>query len=178
MWSRSTATWFTAQPLTPAGNERREGNEGEAVTEETTYRELTLTRTFDASLHQVWDAYTVPEELAKWWGPVIMHTPLDSITIDLRVGGAYNLTMVSDIDGTAYPSAMTILEVRPPELLRLGWDALAPGVGAAEITVQFSEVVGQTVVRHTFAGAISGPMYPMMNQGTDEQLDKLVLLLG
>jgi len=37
-------------------------------------RGLTLTRTFDARRQLVWDAYTVPELLARWWGPSIMHT--------------------------------------------------------------------------------------------------------
>lgn len=94
---------------------------------------LTLTRTFDARRQLVWDAYTVPELLARWWGPSIMHTPLETITVDLRPSGALRLTMVSDIDGTQYPSEMVIREVVP--------------------------------------------MFPLMEQGTNEQLDKLAALL-
>ena len=57
-------------------------------------RELTLTRTFAAPRQLVWDAYTVPEQLARWWGPSTMRTPLETITVDLRPGRAFRLTMV------------------------------------------------------------------------------------
>jgi len=93
-----------------------------------TNRELTLTRTFDAPRQLVWDAYTVPEQLAKWWGPSSMHTPLETITVDLRPGGALNLTMVSNIDGTKYPSVMVVREVVPIERLAYGWDTQGTGI--------------------------------------------------
>lgn len=32
-----------------------------------------------------WSAHTLPEQLAKWWGPSIMHTPLETITSDSRL---------------------------------------------------------------------------------------------
>jgi hypothetical protein len=41
-------------------------DEGDIMTTETTPRELTLTRTFVAPRQLVWDAYTVPEQLARW----------------------------------------------------------------------------------------------------------------
>ena len=85
-------------------------------------RELALTRAFAAPRQLVWDAYTVPGQLAKWWGTRIMHTPLESITVDLRPGGAFRLTMVSDIDGSEYPSDMTFRQGRADQAacLRLG----------------------------------------------------------
>jgi uncharacterized protein YndB with AHSA1/START domain len=143
-----------------------------------TTRELTLTRTFAAPRQLVWDAYTVPEQLAKWWGPSIMHTPLDSITVDLRPGGAFRLTMVSDHDGTEYPSEMTFRQVVPIELLVYGWEYQTRGVDAGEITVTLSEQDGKTLLVQRFVGAISDDMFPLMDQGTNEQLDKLVELLS
>jgi uncharacterized protein YndB with AHSA1/START domain len=148
------------------------------MTTNTTPRELTLTRTFDAPRQLVWDAHTVAEQLAKWWGPSIMHTPLETITIELHTGGAFRLTMVSDIDGAEYPSEMTIREVVPIERLVYGWDAQGRGITAGEVTVTLTEDNGQTLLVQRFVGEISEDMFPMMKQGTNEQLDKLDALLA
>ena len=138
--------------------------------------ELTLTRTFDAPRGAVWKAYTEPEQLARWWGPKGFHTPLDKIEVDLRPGGAYNLTMV-DGEGNEYPSEMTIRELVEPERLAFGWDAQR-GIGAGEIIVVLSELDGgRTQLDSHFAGDSTPEMMSMMEAGTNQQLDKLAALL-
>lgn len=52
--------------------------------EDTTLR---ITRTFDAPLSRVWEAFTNPELIKKWWGPKDFSAP--SIQIDFREGGKY-----------------------------------------------------------------------------------------
>lgn len=32
--------------------------------------EIRLTRVYDAPVSAVWDAWTIPEQVAKWWGRV------------------------------------------------------------------------------------------------------------
>lgn len=144
---------------------------------DTPVRELTLTRTFDAPPQLVWDAYTVPAQLTRWWGPNGMRTPLETITVDLRPGGAFCLTMVSD-DGTRYPSVMTFREVVPIERLAFGWDPQATGIAGGEVIVELTEQAGGTLLVQRFVGEISPEMFPMMEQGTGEQLDKLAALLA
>jgi uncharacterized protein YndB with AHSA1/START domain len=141
-------------------------------------RELTLSRTFDAPRRLVWDAYTVPEQLAKWWGPDIMSAPLETITVDLRPGGAFKLTMVSSIDGTRYPSEMIFREVVPIERLSYGWDTQGSGIAGGQVTVTLTEQDGKTHLTHHFVGAISEEMFPLMERGTNEQLDGLAALLA
>lgn len=148
------------------------------MTPDTTRRELTLTRTFEAPRQLVWDALTIPEQLAEWYGPNIMHTPLETITIDLRPGGAFHLTMVSDHDGTRYPSEMVFREVVPIERLAYGWASQAPGVDAGTITITLTDQGPQTLLVQRFEGEISEQMYPLMEQGTNEQLDKLVAFVA
>jgi uncharacterized protein YndB with AHSA1/START domain len=46
---------------------------------------LTIERVFDAPLEKVWQAWTEPEQIKKWWGPNDFTAP--SIENDLRVGG-------------------------------------------------------------------------------------------
>lgn len=48
---------------------------------------ITIERIFSAPLTKVWSAWTVPEQMKKWWGPKDFTAP--SIEIDLRVGGKY-----------------------------------------------------------------------------------------
>jgi uncharacterized protein YndB with AHSA1/START domain len=142
-----------------------------------TRRELTLTRTFDAPRQLVWDAYTVPEQLAQWWGPNIFRTPLETITVDLRPGGDFKLTMVSSVDGTRYPSEMEFREVVPIERLVYGWETQTHGVDAGEVTVTLTEEGGRTHLEQRYVGEITDEMFPLMEQGTNEQLDKLALLV-
>src|SRR5918998_610311 len=48
----------------------------------------------DAPIEAVSRAWPVPAELAAWYGPAQFDTPEETIRIDLRVGGRYELTMV------------------------------------------------------------------------------------
>jgi uncharacterized protein YndB with AHSA1/START domain len=82
-------------------------------------REFTITRVYDAPRELVWRAWTDPEHMAAWFGPRGITTPRSTITVDLRPGGAFEFTMVSDDDGTEYPSGGTFVEVQAPE--RLVW---------------------------------------------------------
>ncbi|QLG60253.1 SRPBCC domain-containing protein [Halorarum salinum] len=58
--------------------------------------ELRLTRTFDASRERVWDAWTDPEQVAKWWGPERFTTTIHEM--DVRPGGVWRFVM-HDPDG-------------------------------------------------------------------------------
>jgi uncharacterized protein YndB with AHSA1/START domain len=139
---------------------------------EMTRHELTLERTFDAPRELVWQCYTDPAHLTKWWGPAGMHTPLDKIKVELRPGGAYHLTMV-DGAGNEYPSEMTIREVRAPEFLAFGWDA-ARGLGGGEVTVELFAEGDRTRLVSVFVGDATPEIMAGMEQGTNQQLDKLV----
>src|SRR5690606_29686245 len=69
---------------------------------------LRLTRIYDAPLHAVWDAWTVPEEVAQWWGP--RGFTLTTHSQDLRAGGYWHYTMHGP-DGTDYENTTRYLEV-------------------------------------------------------------------
>jgi uncharacterized protein YndB with AHSA1/START domain len=82
-------------------------------------REFTITRVFDAPRELVWKAWTDPEQVARWFGPRGFTTPLSTFSMDVRPGGTFELTMISDDDGKEYPSGGTFVEVQEPE--RLVW---------------------------------------------------------
>jgi uncharacterized protein YndB with AHSA1/START domain len=83
---------------------------------EASAQEIRITRVFDAPRELVWKAWTEPEQLAQWWGPPGWSTPLDSITMDVRPGGAFRLTGISE-DGTEMPQDGVYREVVEPERL-------------------------------------------------------------
>ncbi|HEX6872844.1 MAG TPA: SRPBCC family protein, partial [Micromonosporaceae bacterium] len=80
-------------------------------------------------------------------GPTGTRTPIDTIVIDLRPGGAFETTMVNDADGSTYTMRATYVEVVRPE--RLVW--IEPGVeGGMTTTITFIDLQdGRTeVVTH------------------------------
>jgi uncharacterized protein YndB with AHSA1/START domain len=95
---------------------------------------VVITRVFDAPRQLVFEAWTNPEQVAKWWGPVGFHTPLDTVEIDLRVGGRYHLRMVRGDTGPAMPLRYEIAELVPPELIVLKSGPM-PGMGLHAGTV-------------------------------------------
>src|ERR1700689_1494920 len=81
---------------------------------QTSVRELTLTRTFDAPRDLVFAAFTDPAHLAQWWGPRGFTNPV--CEIDPRVGGVLRIDM-RDPNGNVYPMKGVIRDIVPPERL-------------------------------------------------------------
>jgi uncharacterized protein YndB with AHSA1/START domain len=80
--------------------------------------ELVMTRIFDAPRELVYRAFTDPDQLAQWFGPVGFSVPRDTVDIDARVGGHQRFTMVSDEDpAMTSPVNATFTEVIENELL-------------------------------------------------------------
>jgi uncharacterized protein YndB with AHSA1/START domain len=97
-------------------------------------QEVLITRIFDAPRDKVFRAWTVPDEVAGWYGPEHMDTPRARIHIDLRVGGRYELTMVQRGGDAEFSIGYEILELVEPELIVLRSDPM-PQVGMHEPTI-------------------------------------------
>jgi uncharacterized protein YndB with AHSA1/START domain len=63
-------------------------------------RELIVTRNFDAPVHTVFEAWTRPELLKRWWAPKSMAVPLVSCAVDARAGGKYRFEFGHDASRT------------------------------------------------------------------------------
>src|ERR671915_2184697 len=57
---------------------------------------ITITRVFDAPRERVWQEWTEPERFADWFGGMQTEVPLESVSMDVRPGGAWRLTMFAD----------------------------------------------------------------------------------
>jgi len=95
--------------------------------------EITITRVYAASREAVWRAWTEPDQIARWWGKRGWRTPPESVTIDLRPGGAFRLSSISDADGTEMRHDGVYREIVPPE--RLVFAELRPGGAVATVTL-------------------------------------------
>lgn len=90
---------------------------------------LTITREFDAPRELVFEAFTRPEHVVRWFGPRRLTNRVDKL--DLRPGGEWRYVS-RDLDGTEYGFRGHFKEIVPPE--RLVW------------TFEFEGVPGQVSV--------------------------------
>jgi uncharacterized protein YndB with AHSA1/START domain len=97
-------------------------------------QQITITRVFDAPQELVFKAWTDPDQVAKWFGPAGFEIPHESVEIDLRVGGRFNLRMVRGGSGPEHPISYEIVEFAEPELLVLRSEPM-PEVGLHHGTV-------------------------------------------
>ena len=135
---------------------------------------MVLTRVFDAPVKLVFDAWSKPEMIARWWGPKGFTLP--RCDVDFRTGGAYRMVMRGP-DGEENPFHGHYLEIVPNE--RIVFSAVIENMPGVEVhtTVTFVEENGKTrlTVRQTTPtqkGAADGQM-----QGWSETLEKLAAAL-
>ena len=78
---------------------------------DTSDREISTTRVFDAPRELVWKVWTEPEHIAKWWGPRGFSTTTEKM--DVRPGGEWRHVMHGP-DGKDYQNRITYVEVVKP----------------------------------------------------------------
>lgn len=95
--------------------------------------EVTITRLFDAPREAVWSAWTQPKEFAQWFGVLPYRTPPDRVKMDVRPGGKWEATQVSEEDGSEIPFFGHYVEVEKPERLVLTFDDESGDEAKAEV---------------------------------------------
>lgn len=78
--------------------------------------ELIATRVVDADQQLVWHAFTEPEHLAAFWGGRHATVPAESVIVDLRPGGTFELRTLGP-DGAAHPLHFVYDVVEAPSRL-------------------------------------------------------------
>jgi uncharacterized protein YndB with AHSA1/START domain len=143
-------------------------------------RELVVTRTFNGPARIVFEAWTKPELLKRWWAPKSTGVSLLSCEADLRVGGRYRFEFGHEASNPMVFFGRYI-EVTPHS--RLVWTNDESDDGAVT-TVTFEEKGGKTLLvmhelypsKEALDGAIAGMEGGMPE--TFEQLDELLVTLG
>src|SRR6186713_3170779 len=65
-------------------------------------REIVVKRTFNAPARIVFEAWTKPELIRRWWVPKSMGMSLLSCEMDVRVGGQYRFVFAGDPEPIAF----------------------------------------------------------------------------
>jgi len=74
---------------------------------------FSVTRTISAPRELVFEALTKPEHFAVWFGTAEVDVPQDTLSMDVRPGGAFRAVMHLP-DGNLIHWAGTYVEVEPP----------------------------------------------------------------
>jgi uncharacterized protein YndB with AHSA1/START domain len=139
-------------------------------------REIVLTRVFDAPSRLVFEAWTRPEHVVRWYG--CGQVSLVACKIDLRVGGAWRYTMRAP-DGAARTMRGIYREIVPPGRLVYTEQCVSAGFTSNEalVTVLFAEHDGMTILTSTILHGSKedrdAQLASGMEQGAGEVLDRL-----
>jgi uncharacterized protein YndB with AHSA1/START domain len=102
-------------------------------------REIVVTRTFNAPARIVFEAWTKPELMKRWWVPKSLGMALLSCEMDVRVGGKYRFVF-----GQGMEFFGRYIEVVPHS--RIVWTNEEGGEEGPVTTVTFEEKDGKTLL--------------------------------
>jgi uncharacterized protein YndB with AHSA1/START domain len=78
---------------------------------------IRIRRVFDAPRERVWREWTDPASFADWYGGPQCDVPLSSVSMDVRPGGAWKLTMYAPPNRRRIDWKGEYRDVEPPERL-------------------------------------------------------------
>lgn len=143
--------------------------------------DLVFERTFDATVEQVWKAFTDPALVPRWWGP--HGTTTTVVEMDVRPGGTWRyISSAPDRDDVEFYGEY--LELAPPTRIRWTFMFDVEGVGpmGGPETHTFEDVGGRTKITSvSHLGSpemIDGALATGMTKGAIETWDRLAALLA
>ena len=107
-------------------------------------RELVVTRTFNGPAHIVFEAWTKPELIKRWWAPKSFGISFLSCEVDARTGGTYRFVFGHPASEQPMAFFGRYIEVTPHS--RLVWTNDEGGDGGNVTTVTFEERGVETLV--------------------------------
>ena len=152
-------------------------------TQETASFSLVIDRTVNAPRERVFEAFTQPDHLSRWWAAREGYsTPIAEV--DLRVGGSYRLGMQDPEQEHPFVVGGVFREVTPPEKLVFTWiwetaphdsDWTPP---ETLVTVEFTDLGDSTGIRLTHQGLSDENMRDEHTRGWGGCLDSLTKYLA
>jgi len=147
--------------------------------ERTSDRELVVRRTFDGPARFVFEAWTKPELLMRWWAPKSIGITFLSCETDVRTGGSYRFVFGHPASEQPMAFFGRYIEVIPNA--RLVWTNEESEDGAVT-TVTFEEKGGKTLVvvhdLYPSKDALDDAIASESTGGWPEQFEQLDALLG
>jgi uncharacterized protein YndB with AHSA1/START domain len=164
-----------------AGNGSELASANKTTLERTSDRELIIARSFNGPARIVFDAWTKPELLKRWWAPRSLGVTLFSCEAEVRIGGTYRYVFGRD-PANAMAFSGTYTEVTPHSRVACT-QIFEPmrSVGEAVVTATFEEHQGKTrlVVHQLYPSkqALDGAIASGMERGMRETMEQLEALL-
>jgi uncharacterized protein YndB with AHSA1/START domain len=159
--------------------------EKRAATSTTIYAEgleLIMEGIFNAPCELVWEGWTKPEYVARWWGP--SGYAMSVCEIDLRKGGSYRFVQRGP-DGNDYPFKGMYREIVKPKLLTYTqiFDMEPYSSQEAVVIVKFEKLEGgktKLTSRMQFATIeeLEAALATGMEAGATESMERLAELLA
>jgi len=115
-----------------------------STVERTSEREMVVTRTVNGPARLVYEAWTTPALIQRWWMPKSYGIAFVSCEADVRTGGTYRFVFRHPAAEEPMAFFGRYLEVIPPS--RLVWTNDEGGEAGQVTTVTFEEKGGTTVV--------------------------------
>lgn len=138
-------------------------------------REVVLSRVLQAPAQLVFEAWSRPEHIRRWFGPV--GWPVTMCQMDFRVGGRWRMAMTGPSGEQNTPFGGTYREIEPPRRIVLDNGFEQEGAERMVWTVTFEEQDGATTLTvHTlFSSKARRDQYLGMGfrEGFDSGLDQL-----
>ncbi|HEY4411706.1 MAG TPA: SRPBCC domain-containing protein [Gaiellaceae bacterium] len=136
---------------------------------------IEVRRRFAATPERVFDAWTLPEVLTEWWSAGPSHRT-GIAEVDLRVGGAYRLSMI-DGDGVETIIGGEYVEVRRPTRLAFTWTWEAghdhTGGTTSLVEIDFEEDGDATLVTLRHSGLVTPEAMARHERGWNGCFDSL-----
>lgn len=151
-----------------------QGNANVGFVERTTI-DIVNVRLFHATPTQLFEAFSDPEQLAKWWGPAGFTNTIHEF--DFRPGGAWRLTMHGP-NGADFENESQIVEYVKPD--RIVFDHLGP-MHWYRMTMTYRAVGEQTELKWVMnleASPDSEQMKAFIEHANEQNFDRLAAHLA
>ena len=145
----------------------------EPPTPDDTAEGITITRVFDAPRERVWKEWIEAERFADWFGGAESEVPLSSVSMDVRPGGSWRLTMLADSGRHVIHWSGEYREVVEPE--RLVFTICdRPGDAYELIIVVLTDLGdGRTEMLFQQRGRMSAEQYERAGEGWSSFFDRI-----
>lgn len=137
---------------------------------------LTTVHSYDAPRARVFEAWTDPAKVKRWWGPKDFTTEL--FEADFRVGGAWRAVIRQQSNGEISGSRGVYREIVDGELIRFTFKWELEGAPDTVVTVTFEDAGDRTRLTFHQDGFEIEAMRDAHITGWDQLLDKLVPYLA
>ncbi len=134
---------------------------------------LTMKRRLNASPAEVYQAWTKPELLARWFGPE--NVQVQEAQVDPRVGGQYRIVLLAD-DGELHQVAGCYHEVVENERLVFDWAWISTPERVSRVTVTFKpegDITILTLLHEQFFDAQAAQRHTHGWTGSMARLERL-----